>query len=193
MSVKQPYVPAEVGTRVVELVSRGQVVKAVAEVRKATRMDLVDAKNYVDGMRLEWIGAQVTAEVEEKVRALLAEGRAKDAVKLVRDAAGLGRSEGKDFVKALQGGWRRGRATAGSGGSGGTLADRVRRLADAGDVVAAVELVRADTGMTAEEAGRFVLAIAAGATGTGDARTGEADPFDGDAFDGGSADTSAAG
>lgn len=191
MSVKQPYVPAEVGTRVVELVSRGQVVKAVAEVRKATRLDLVDAKNYVDGMRLEWIGAQVPVEVEEKARALLAEGRAKDAVKLVRDAAGLGRSEGKDFVKALQGGWRRGRASA----DGGTLADRVRRLADAGDVVAAVELVRADTGMTADEAGRFVIALARGAA---EARPGDRDgvdwdAFDGDGSDGGAADTSASG
>ncbi|RSN59927.1 MULTISPECIES: hypothetical protein [Actinomadura] len=156
MSVQQPYVPPEVGTRVVELLSKGQVIKAVAEVRKATGMDLVDAKAYIDGMRLEWVGAQVPVEAEEKARALLAEGRAKDAVKLVREAGGLGRSEGKDFVKALQAGWRRGRATA---GGAGTVADRAREFVDADDRASAVALVRAETGMTAEEAGRFVDAL----------------------------------
>ncbi|MBE1531931.1 hypothetical protein [Actinomadura algeriensis] len=171
MSGKQPsvpYVPPEVGRRVVELVAKGQVIKAVAEVRKATGADLVSAKTYVDGMRVEWIGAQVTVEVEEKVRALLAEGRAKDAVKLVRDAAGLGRSEGKDFVKALQGGWRRGRATVGTPDGGtpdggtpiwGTLSDRVRVYVDADDRASAVALVRDEPGMTSDEAGRFVDAL----------------------------------
>ncbi|OLT24746.1 hypothetical protein BJF79_13445 [Actinomadura sp. CNU-125] len=156
-----PYVPPEVATRVVELLGKGQLVKAVAEVRKATGADLVSAKSCIDEMRLEWIGAQVPVEAEEKARALLGEGRAKDAVKLVRDAGGLGRSEGKDFVRALQAGWRRGRTgrTAGTDGPGGTLADRARGFVDADDHASAVALVRDETGMNAEEAERFVDAL----------------------------------
>ncbi|GGV16644.1 hypothetical protein GCM10010182_41930 [Actinomadura cremea] len=150
------YVPPEVGTRVVEQLTKGSVVKAVAEVRQATGWDLVSAKRYVDALRLEWMGARVPVELEERLRALLVAGRAPDAVKAARKEAGLGRSEAKDFVKALQGGWRRGRATV---GNDGTLAERAREFVDADDRASAVGLVRSETGMNAEEAGRFVDAL----------------------------------
>lgn len=136
-----PNVPPKVGTRVVELIARGGVVKAIAEVRAATGMEYKAAKAYVESMRIEWLGARVPVEAEEKTRELLREGRPKDAVKLVRKEAGLDRGEGKDFVQAVQDGWRRGEGTFGgdggapsadASGSGGSLgADDAFRGGDA--------------------------------------------------------------
>ena len=46
--------------------------------------------------------ARATADVEQQIRARLAAGRKIDAIKLARDAYGLGLREAKDLVEAIE-------------------------------------------------------------------------------------------
>lgn len=113
------------------------------------------------------------------VESELARGRKIQAIKLVRQHTLLGLKDAKDLVEGIEAGHTasgaQGSASAAPGpygqvayegawrppvsGAGGMLSDRVRAFKQAGDHASAVALVRAETGMTAGEAERFVAAI----------------------------------
>ncbi|QXJ23950.1 hypothetical protein AGRA3207_005184 [Actinomadura graeca] len=148
----------ETRAQALELVADGKLMRAAGLVRKATGADRQAAKEYVDGLRVEVLAGRVPPEVEERARALVAEGKTIAAAKHVVQATGLGLQDGKQYVDALRAGRVPGRDTGGGGG-GGTLSDRVRAFVAAGDRPSAVALVQAETGMGPEEAERFVAAL----------------------------------
>ncbi|WP_242891222.1 hypothetical protein [Actinomadura litoris] len=143
----------ETRDRAMKLVADGKPVAAVRLVRKATGADLLSAKVYVDGLKVEFLAGRVPAEVEARARALVAEGEPREAVKHVVRTAGLGLKDGKQYVDALRDGQLPGAAAA------GPLSERVRAFVTSGDRPSAVALVSAETGMTPEEADRFVDAL----------------------------------
>lgn len=92
----------------------------------------------------------------------LGNGRKIHAIKLVRQHTRLGLKEAKDIVEALEAGWRPSpnqQMPRSAEADDGSLSDRVRAFEVAGDHAAAIALVRSQTGMTAEEAERFVAAL----------------------------------
>lgn len=149
MKQSVPHMLPEARERVVELVAQGQYIKAIKRVREVTGLGLQEAKDYVDGLKGEAYARAVTPDVQSKARGLIAEGRVKDAVKVVRKETPLDRMGAKDYVDAL----RKGRLPT---DSPGTLSDRVRAFKEAGDYESAIALVRAETGMGRDEARRFV-------------------------------------
>ncbi|MFB4311215.1 ribosomal protein L7/L12 [Actinomadura sp. GTD37] len=140
--------------RVVEMVAEERYIPAVKLVREVTGLGLKEAKEYVDALKGEALAARVPPEVRERALGLIAAGGTRPAAKMVRAEAGLGSRAAKDYVDALRDG-RVARPVAG----GGTLSDRVRAFKDAGDHASALALVCAETGMSREEAARFVDAL----------------------------------
>ncbi|WP_165978449.1 hypothetical protein [Actinomadura darangshiensis] len=155
MKSSVPYVLPETRERVIELLSRGQNIPAIKLVREASGAGLKEAKEYADGLKGEALGRVVAPEVQAKARALVAEGRWKDAAKLVRKHSGLKLKSAKDYVDAV----REGRVPAQPGEVRGALADRVRAFKASGDHESAIALVCAETGMQWDEAQHFVAAL----------------------------------
>ncbi|MFG2014718.1 ribosomal protein L7/L12 [Actinomadura geliboluensis] len=153
--VSARYLLPEAYERVVGLIAEEKYIPAIKLVRQATGLGLKEAKEYVDGLKGQVFARQVPPQVQAKARAMIAEGRAKPAVKMVRAETGLGSQAAKDFVQAL----RDGLVVAPVADPGGTLSDRVRAFQAAGDYASAVALVCAETGMRPEEAERFVAAL----------------------------------
>jgi ribosomal protein L7/L12 len=150
-----PYLLPEAREQVVALVSRGQNIPAIKLVREVTGAGLLEAKEYVDGLKGEALGRVVPPEVQAKARVMIAEGRWKDAAKLVRKETGMKLKTAKDYVDAV----REGRGPAQPGQVSGVLSDRVRAFKLAGDHEAAITLVCAETGMRRDEAQHFVDAL----------------------------------
>ncbi|WP_030174719.1 hypothetical protein [Spirillospora albida] len=148
----------ETRRRAMELVVEGKLIHAIKLVRKATGADLVSAKQYVDGLQLELLVQRVPPEVADQARALVAGGDPKAAGEHVRKAAGLSRSEGRQYVEALQTGVLPAEPPV-VGDLGRPLSERVRSFTAAGDRPSAVALVRAETGLGPAEAERFVDAL----------------------------------
>lgn len=156
------HLPPESRETVIAMVAKGQYIPAIKLVREITGMGLKPAKDYVDGLKGEAFARMVPVDVQAKARALIADGRPKDAVRLVREDIGLGSRAAKDFVDAI----RMGRVPTmplQPGGSavptGAMLSDRVRAFKHAGDHESAIALVCAETGMSRDEAHRFVDAL----------------------------------
>ncbi|GLZ13116.1 hypothetical protein Acsp04_33510 [Actinomadura sp. NBRC 104425] len=97
----------------------------------------------------------VPAATRDRALELIGQGRVIQAIKEVRMDTGLGLKEAKDFVDALKDGRVPPRPVIGDA----TLSDRVRRYKADADVEAAIALVCAETGMTRDEAERFVAAL----------------------------------
>jgi hypothetical protein len=102
------------------------------------------------------------AELHHRVQDLTAQGRAIEAIKLIRDQTGLGLADAKRYADDVAAG----RAPLRPGGmqeiprrGGADLADRVRELKTAGRAEQALFLVRGETGMAEADARRFVDAI----------------------------------
>ncbi|WP_083983355.1 ribosomal protein L7/L12 [Actinomadura hibisca] len=157
--------PPHVEARALELISQGLPVQAVKEVRQETGLSLKDAKDYVDALKdgrptlaasvappAPW--ERVPAAARDRAARLLAQNRKIQAVKEVREATGMGLKEAKDYVDALEAG-RVPRPPR----LDGSLSDRVRAFKAAENLAGAVALVRAETGMSREEAERFVDAL----------------------------------
>lgn len=145
----------ETRERVDELIGEGRLIPAIKLVREATGLGLKDAKEYVDGLKGEVLARRVPPEVHAKVRAMIAGGKVKPAVALVRVETELGRQAAKDYVDAVL----TGRVQVHPAERSGTLSDRVRAFEQAGDHASAVALVCAETGMSRDEAARFVDAL----------------------------------
>ncbi|MBG0823219.1 50S ribosomal protein L7/L12 [Planomonospora sp. ID91781] len=102
------------------------------------------------------------AELHHRVRDLTAQGRAIQAIKLIREQTGLGLADAKRYADDVAAG----RAPLPPGGAqgvtrrgGADLAGRVRELKAAGRAEQALFLVRGETGMAEADARRFVDAI----------------------------------
>ncbi|WP_242901551.1 hypothetical protein [Actinomadura terrae] len=130
--------------------------RAASLVRKATGVDREAAKEYVEGLKVEVLAQRVPAEVEAQVRALVAEGKPRPAAIHVIRAVGFSLQDGKLYVDAM----REGRLPQKDGEGRSPLSERVKAFVSAGDRPSAVALVRAETGMDASEAERFVAALA---------------------------------
>lgn len=113
-------------------------------------------------------GMTLPADLQERVRVLVEQRRAIEAIKEVRQRTGLSLKDAKELVDAVRDGrlpsgtgeygsaavgWS---VPEGNGPEGRSLADRARALRDAGDHDGAVTLVCSETGMSRHEAERFV-------------------------------------
>ncbi|GAA4363501.1 hypothetical protein GCM10023088_06430 [Actinomadura verrucosospora] len=149
------YVMPEARARAVALVAEGDMIPAVRLIRQATGLGLKEAKDYVDGLKGEAYARTVPADVQAKARAMIAEGRWKDAAKFVRQETSLGLRAAKDYVDAV----RAGLIPVEPPVDRPMLSDRVRAFKTAGDLGSAIALVCAETGMRRDEALRFIEAL----------------------------------
>lgn len=149
--------------RVHQLIVEGKLIPAIKLVRQATGVSLKEAKRYVDDMQPELVAAGIPLDTEARALGLLAEDKAIPAIKLVREETGLGLKEAKRYVDRLRAGHLRPRQPADHAGHAGhgahLLSDRVRAFKVARDLESAIAVVRAETGMSRDEALRFVQAI----------------------------------
>ncbi|MFI7124514.1 ribosomal protein L7/L12 [Nonomuraea sp. NPDC050153] len=104
-------------------------------------------------------------ELNHQLRSLVAQGKRIYAIKLLRRHTGMGLKEAKDEVDGLAAGRPINHPalhrppTAPAAAPPDNLAARVRQLKEAGRVEQAVHLVRGETGMTEDEALRFLRAL----------------------------------
>lgn len=167
--MKGPYLVPETRERVLMLVGNGKYIHAIKVVRELTGLGLKDAKDYVDSLKSEAYARAIPPDVQGRARGLLAEGRRKDAVKMVRRETGLDSRGAKDFIGDLESGRLPVAAPAAppgappmapeGGWASGALSDRVRAMKSLGDHESAIAVVRAETGMSRDEARRFVEAL----------------------------------
>ncbi|GAA4585036.1 hypothetical protein GCM10023194_26540 [Planotetraspora phitsanulokensis] len=106
------------------------------------------------GWRSPGLPPPISADLQNRVRALLAEGRKARAVQLVREETGISPREGKSVVDAIAAG----RPLPGDP-SPADLASRARELKASGHTQQAVMLVRDETGMGQKEAEAFINAL----------------------------------
>ncbi|WP_161602627.1 50S ribosomal protein L7/L12 [Thermomonospora catenispora] len=97
----------------------------------------------------------VTPETWDEAKRLIDKGEPIRAVKVVRQHTGMSLREAKEYVDAV----KDGRVPRPPAPADGPLSDRVRALRDSGDRDSALALVQAETGMTREEAVRFLDAL----------------------------------
>ncbi|GAA4574266.1 hypothetical protein [Planotetraspora kaengkrachanensis] len=107
------------------------------------------------GWRSPGLPPPISADLQNRVRVLLAEGRKAQAVKLVRAETGIVPKEAKNVVDAIASG----QPIPGAAPSPADLASRVRELKASGRTHQAVMLVRDETGMGQEEAEAFINAL----------------------------------
>lgn len=97
----------------------------------------------------------VTPQTWDEAKALSDKGELIKAIKTVRQHTGMSLKEAKDCVEAI----KDGRMPRPPASQGVPLSDRVRAFRDFGDRDSALALVQAETGMSREEAGRFIDAL----------------------------------
>ncbi|GAA1285990.1 hypothetical protein Psi02_56270 [Planotetraspora silvatica] len=107
------------------------------------------------GWRSPGLPPPISADLQNRVRALIAEGRKTQAIKVVREETGIGPREGKNVVDAIAAG----QPIPGVTPTPSDLASRVRELKAAGRTQQAVLLVRDETGMGQVEAEAFINAL----------------------------------
>jgi ribosomal protein L7/L12 len=110
----EPMLTGDLQADALTLLAAGRKIEAVKRVRELTGLGLKEAKDYVDalqqGLAVEtpalrgagaWEGAAAPQELEAELRALVANGRKLEAIKLLRERSGIGLKEAKDFVDTL--------------------------------------------------------------------------------------------
>jgi ribosomal protein L7/L12 len=107
------------------------------------------------GWRSPGLPPPISADLQNRVRALLAEGRKAQAIKVLREETGIGPREGKNVVDAIAAG----QPIPGTTPSPIDLASRARELKASGRSQQAVMLVRDETGMGQAEAEAFINAL----------------------------------
>lgn len=123
----EPYIPltANVQTALTnpllqELVTNGKKIEAIKKFRQLTGLGLKDSKDAVEQLERDikagrapktpTLGEllapetqpEINADVERQVRELLGQGRKIEAIKIYREATGLGLKEAKDAVEAME-------------------------------------------------------------------------------------------
>ncbi|GAA2419872.1 hypothetical protein GCM10010191_33770 [Actinomadura vinacea] len=140
--------PPEARVRALEHVAAGKVLLAVKAVVDATGLDLKQARACVEDLKGEVIARGVPLEVERRALELLGDGEPAGAVREVRRHTSLDRRDAKRYVSVLQAGRARQPLTA-----------RVRAYRAANDPGSALLAVQVETGMTRDEAERFIAAL----------------------------------
>ena len=131
-------VPPAIATEIQRALAAGNKIAAIKLYRAATRTSLADAKAAVEAMATGRPvapppGVAQTGAAHGTVMALLGAGKKIEAIKVYREATGLGLKEAKDAVEALE-------ARAAPGGAPRPLVERPRRGGGALMVVALVVL-----------------------------------------------------
>lgn len=145
-----PNILPETRVRALELVAAGKPGAAVKLIRRATGTGRNKAEEYVNGLKAEVLARSVPDELAERAVALVAQGRWIEAAKEVREGSPLGLKDAKDYVDGIRAGVLRPRES--------DLSSRVRAL-KATDRDSAIALTQSETGMTRDEAARFVDAL----------------------------------
>lgn len=114
-AVAQPATPAQLEAEIRELVQKGNKLAAIALYRSATRSGLKEAKDAVEAVErgepllFPELGtvaspdpASVPGDFEAQITDLLRQGRKIDAIKLYREATGVGLAEAKEIVEAIE-------------------------------------------------------------------------------------------
>lgn len=99
----------------------------------------------------------LTPEGLWEIQELIRQRKKIHAIKLIRERTGLGLKEAKDLADAMEHGYQP--PVSAPAGTRPPLSERVRALRDAGDRPSAVAMVQAETGMSRDEAERFVSAL----------------------------------
>ena len=129
--------------------------------RAITNDDPSPPSDWVQNARQEDIHLPQSSAIE--IQSLLDQGKKIAAIKLVRQYAGVGLKEAKDYVDALESGkqsaypgmqWDEPEEPAGFGET--DLEEQVRNLLSAGRKIEAVKLVREQTGWGLKESKEFV-------------------------------------
>lgn len=102
-------VPAEARAEADRLIAQGRHIEAIKVVREHTSWGLVDAKNYVDGMRRgdlqpprPGVPTDLSPQIRQQAEELAARGELVEAVKLVRQHTGLGLNDATTYVRGLR-------------------------------------------------------------------------------------------
>lgn len=141
------------------LVDQNQKIEAIKLVHRITGWGLKESKDYVDALAraaLPALGAADEAALQQKVKALIRQDRYAEAVKYVREQTGWGLGDCKAHVDVL---------VKGSTVNWVFVASRASELLDQGMRDKAVEWVRAQARLDAQEAQDYVdLALRAKST-----------------------------
>lgn len=95
-------------------------------------------------------------DLDAQARRLAASGRKIEAIKVYREATGLGLAEAKEAVERLAAGAPTEPVTPQTTAELGDLMEQARALKQRGDVIRAIKLVRTSTGLGLREAKDFV-------------------------------------
>jgi ribosomal protein L7/L12 len=105
-----PAIDQQAQARLTELARQGNKIKAISELMAATGLGLKDAKDAVDAIaaghdisEMLLPRQDVPADMAERARDLIAQGRKIQAVKLIREETGLGLKDAKDIADGLGG------------------------------------------------------------------------------------------
>jgi len=147
-----------------DLLAGDQKIAAIKRLRELTDLNLRDAKRFVDAMDaglpiapaegVDTTPIVFSPQVESEIRRLIAEGKMIHAIKFVREQTGLGLRDAKELAESMEPGTMEVQPS-----DHVSLADQVRSLQAAGDRLGAIDLVRAQTGMTADEADCFLTSL----------------------------------
>ena len=143
---RRPVTP-ELDVRLRELAADGKQIVAIKVLRKATGMDLREAKDHVFAL----MPAPPRRDLD-RVLALVAQGKKIDAIKEMRELTGLGLAEAKAYVEQLT-------ETPHAFHETPDHTARVRELAAAGKKIEAIKVQRQYTGMGLKEAKQYVEAL----------------------------------
>lgn len=99
--------PVELQSRLRTLSAQGQKIQAIKELREATGLSLLDAKNTVDAIAAGGTrpvpAAPPRADLAYRARSLAAAGRQDEAVRLVGAETGMSAPEATAFLRSLLG------------------------------------------------------------------------------------------
>ncbi|MEX2560492.1 MAG: ribosomal protein L7/L12 [Pirellulales bacterium] len=88
--------------RVIALVAEGRTLEAIKFYREATGVGLKEAKDFVEALAATNRALPVQAQaVDERVLQLLTDQRKIEAIKVYRQATGVGLKEAKEAVEAI--------------------------------------------------------------------------------------------
>ncbi|MEX2119004.1 MAG: ribosomal protein L7/L12 [Pirellulales bacterium] len=88
--------------RVIALVAEGRTLEAIKLYREATGVGLKEAKDFVEALAATNRALPVQAQaVDERVLQLLTDQRKIEAIKVYRQATGVGLKEAKEAVEAI--------------------------------------------------------------------------------------------
>ena len=113
-AVEEPALTRNVEADARALLATGRKIEAVKRVRELTGLGLKASNDYVEALarglapeapalreRVRFGHPASAEEIEATLRALVADGQAIEAIKLVREHTGMGLKEAKDYVETL--------------------------------------------------------------------------------------------